>query len=200
VKKRLEIVLLLCVLCITSALADNRSFNLNASLTFDNYGYLDSGKGVSTEYMGFRITPDWHFARNWGLKLGVGSEWAVTSNVTGRWEFPMHSTCNVNIALAPYYEFTPGNWFVDLGPVVGCRLRLPYMNQEAAKYLYTLSVGVGLDFRAGYMFNKRWGIYADLNAQYSVYDLLVKTYYPDAKYMAGCINASIGVTCNLYSY
>lgn len=198
----IKILLLFCLLPYSTLKAKDsgRSFSLNASMTFDNYGYLNDGKPVSTEYLGFRVIPDWRFFKHWGLKSGIGAGWAVTSNVTGKWEFPMHSTCNVNLAIAPYYEFTPGNWFIDLGPVVGCRLRLPYMNQEAAKYIQTLSVGLGIDFRLGYNINKRWGVFADLNAQYTLYDLLAQTYYHNANLMSGCINASIGVTCNLYRY
>ena len=172
-----------------------KSFSLNGGLTFDNYGYLaNSTTPTSTEYAGLRITPDWRFARHWGVKLDVSAGWAFTSNATGVWEKPMHSITSVGLAVAPYYEFTVRQWFIDLGVVASCRYRMPYMNGEFAKYLQTLSVGVGVDFRFGYMFTRNWGVFADLKAERTVYDLLYKGFYSTPNSPAGCISASIGAS------
>lgn len=178
-----------------------RSFSLNGGLAFDNYGRLgDAGKSTSTEYAGFRITPDWRFAKHWGLKLDLGAGWAFTTNVTDVWEKPMHSICNVGMKLAPYYEFNIKNWFIDLGPVVSCRLRLPYMNGESSRYLQTLSIGVGLDFRFGYMFADRWGVFAACSVERTVYDLLCSVYYATPSTSSGCIAATIGVVYKIFNY
>lgn len=171
-----------------------KSFSINIATTLDSYGNFNvNGNTVSTKYAGFRVSPDWRFPKQWGLRFDLGTAWAFTANTTGSWEKPMHSTCNVGIALAPYYEFLKNKCYFDIGVVVGCRVRLPYMNMEPAKYIQTVSVGLGLDFRFGYKFATQWSVFGDINAQRTVYDLLAKTYYPMEHYNSGCINASVGV-------
>ena len=193
-KTRISIFLLFMAI-FASAQDTTRAFSLNGGLAFDNYGYLaNSTTPTSTEYAGLRITPDWRFARHWGVRLDVGAGWAFASNTTGIWEKPMHSITSISLAVAPYYEFIIRQWYVDLALLAGCRYRMPYMNGEFSKYLQTLTVGVGADVRFGYMFTRNWGVFANLQAERTVYDLLYDAFYSTRSKPAGCIGASVGVT------
>jgi len=181
-------------LCLAAVAVGAKGFVLGGGVTFDNYGWMDSERKTwSTEYAGLRVIPEWRLPKNFGLRLDVGAGWAFYTNSTGTWEKPMHSITNIGITIVPYYEFVVKQWFMDLGVTAGCRFRLPFMNGEMSRYLMTLSVGVGADFRFGRMITDKWGVYADLRAERTVYDLLYDTYYSSNKNTAGDVCASVGV-------
>lgn len=190
-RKHITLAVFLSLAAIT---ARAQGFALGGGVVFDNYGWLDSErKAWSTEYAGLRVTPDWRLPKNFGMRLDIGASWAFYANTTGEWERPMHAITNIGLTLVPYYEFIVNQWFIDLGFSAGCRFRLPYMNGEMSRYLMTLSVAIGADFRFGRMITNHWGVYADLRAERTLYDLLFNTYYSSHQNTAGAIGASAGV-------
>jgi len=198
-KKTVGLFLVMLVLSVSNAYAQmpdgSVRFSMNAASSFANYGSRNSEASViGTKYAGFRLEPEWRFASGFGVRLGAGAGWAFSTNASGTWEAPLYSTCNTGISFSPYYEFLMEKWFVDIGAILGCRARLPFLDTELSKYIMTVSVSAGLNTRIGYQISEKVGLFLQADAQRTVYDLLYKSYYPLSKLpVSGCIQMSFGV-------
>jgi len=197
-KKTVRIVLVMIAL--TGYAADAKGpegsarFSLNAASSFADYGSTSDGARLGTEYAGFRLEPDWRFTSGMGVRLGAGAGWAFSTNASGTRESPLHPTCNTVISISPYYEILMDRWFADIGAVLGCRARLPFLNAELSSYIMTVSVSAGLDARLGYQLSEKVGLFVQADAQRTFYDLLYQAYYPLAELpVSGCIQMSFGV-------
>lgn len=126
-------VLSVCVL--GNAYAGNsREFSLGAAAVFNEYGAASGdSKRIATDYAGFSLAPDWLFHRHAGIRTPVGSSWAYRSNAEGQWNMPIYSICRVGVSLVPYWRFGNSKWSFDIGAVLACRARLPYLNTELSK-------------------------------------------------------------------
>lgn len=192
-------VLSVCVL--GNAYAGNsREFSLGAAAVFNEYGAANGdGKRIATDYAGFSLAPDWLFHRHAGIRTSVGSSWAYRSNAEGQWNMPIYSICRVGVSLVPYWRFGNSKWSFDIGAVLACRARLPYLNTELSKYIATLNLSGGANVRINCRCSDKCSVFVEAEAVRTCYDLLYKTYHPmNHLPVSGSVGTSIGLTYHFH--
>lgn len=145
---------------------EKKHFCVASSFLTSYVGYTSKESHDGTMYLDFTVSPDYRFARHWGVLADLGFGFAFTGNgATGD-----HHTVQAKLFAAPYFEQQFSRWYFDIMAGGFIRARQPFYGPTTSRVGATVCAGPAVGLRSGVFVNNFIDIFGTFRLEGTMFD------------------------------